>query len=99
MRSQRSLQQNAGSPIVDVGREYAFAQIVEHDRARDASQSPERFFVQLGPHARTGSEHQQADAFPAVAQRQNEQARAPIASAVRIAHHGTGAVIDLGHRA
>ena len=35
--------------IVDVGCEHAFAQIIEHDYARHASEPAEGFLVQLGP--------------------------------------------------
>ena len=51
--------------------------------------------MQLGPAASARPEHQQPDAFSAVAEREHEQSRAAIASAVRIAHHGTRAVINL----
>jgi hypothetical protein len=37
---------------VDVGRDDALAQIVEHDDARDAAELAERALVQLRPHAR-----------------------------------------------
>ena len=81
--------------IVDVGREHALAQIIQHHHARRAAQPAKRFLVQLGPDARAGAEHQQANGFPAVAQRQHEQPRAPVLAGLRVAHHGTGAVIDL----
>ena len=81
--------------IVDIGREHAFAQIIQHDHARHAAQSAKRFLVQFRPDSRAGSEHQQANRFPAVAERQHEQPRAPVLAALRIAHHGAGAVIDL----
>ncbi len=81
--------------IVDVGREHAFAQIIEHDHARGSAQPAKRLLVQFGPDARTGTEGQQTNGFAAVAQRQHEQARAAILAGVRIAHHGAGAVIDL----
>ena len=78
------------------GVEHAFAQIVEHDDARTAAQPAEGFLVQFGPDARTGTEDQQANGFAAVAQRHHEQPRAPVLAALRVAHHRTGAVIDLG---
>ena len=81
--------------IVDVGREHAFAQIIEHHHASHAAQSAKRLLVQFGPDLRAGAEHQQANGFAAVAQRQHEQPRAPVLAGVRIAHHGAGAVVDL----
>ena len=81
--------------IVDVGREHAFAQIIEHHHASHSTQSAKRFLVQLGPDPRAGAEHQKANRFPAVSQRHHEQPRAPVLAGVRIAHHRTGAVIDL----
>jgi len=53
-------------------------------------------FEGKSPYLRAGAENQQASAFAAVAQRQHEQAHAPILAAVGIAHHGTFAIIDLG---
>ena len=82
--------------IVDVGREHAFAQVVEHDHSRDAAQPAKGLLMQFGPDLRTGSEHQQANRLAAVTQRQHEQPRAAILAAVRVADHGAGAVIDLG---
>jgi hypothetical protein len=52
--------------------------------------------MQLGPDLRTGSEYQQAIRFTTVAQSQHEQAHALVLAAGRVAHHGAGAVIDLG---
>src|ERR1039458_5637114 len=52
--------------------------------------------MQLGPNLGTGAEDQQADRLAAVAQRQHEQPRAPVLTAVRVADHGAGAVVDLG---
>lgn len=51
--------------------------------------------MQFGPDAGAGAEGQQTNCFPATAQRQDEQPCAPILAALRIAHHGPGAVIDL----
>ncbi len=51
--------------------------------------------MQLRPSLRTGAQHQQADRLAAVAQGEHEQPHAPVLAAVRVAHHGTGAVIDL----
>ena len=71
-------------------------EIVEHDHARAAAQSAERLLVQFGPDLRAGLEDQQPDGLAAVAERQHEQPGAPVLAGVRIAHHGAGAVIDLG---
>ena len=82
--------------IVDVGREHAFAQIVEHHHARTATEPAKGFLVELGPGLRTGTKDQQADRLAAVAQRHHEQPSAPVLAAFVVAHHRTGAVIDLG---
>jgi hypothetical protein len=37
--------------LVDVGREHAFAEIIEHHHACHAAQSAKRFLVELGPDA------------------------------------------------
>jgi transposase len=68
---------------------------IEHDDARRTTQPAEGLLVQLRPSLRTGARHQQADRFTAVAQSQYEQARAAVLTAVRVAHHGARAVIDL----
>src|SRR5437660_12886459 len=51
--------------------------------------------MELGPDARTGSEHQQPYRFATIAQRKHEQAGASILTAWRFAHHRPAAVIDL----
>ena len=81
--------------IVDVGREHAFAQIIEHDHASGPAEPAESFFMQFGPDLRTGTEHQQANRLAAVAQRQDEQPRAPILASVRSRAPSGRAVIDL----
>ena len=82
--------------IVDVRGEHALAQVVEDHDPRGSAQPAKGLLVQLGPDVRTGVEDQQADRLAAVAQRQHEQARAPVLAAVRIADHRAGAVVDLG---
>jgi len=67
--------------IVDVGRDHAFAEVIEHHDASHAAQPAKRFLVQLSPDARAGAEHQQPDGFSAVAQRHHEQPRAPVLAA------------------
>ena len=81
--------------LVNVGREHALAQIIEHHHASDSAQPAKRLLMQLGPDARAGAEHQEPNGFPAVSQRQHEQPRAPILARLRVAHHRAGAIIDL----
>ena len=81
--------------IVDIGLEHALAEVVEHHHARAATQPTEGLLMQLGPSLRAGLEHQEADRLAAVAESQHEQAHAAVLAAVRVAHHGAGAVIDL----
>jgi hypothetical protein len=54
--------------IVDVGREHAFAQVVEHDHSRCSTEPPKSPLVQLSPGLSTGPEHQQPNRFAAEAQ-------------------------------
>src|SRR5712692_6586120 len=51
--------------------------------------------MEFGPDAHTRTPYQQAYGFAAVAERQNEQSRAAILAALRVAHHRTTAVVDL----
>src|SRR5438128_7999030 len=51
--------------------------------------------MELGPDARTGSEHQQPYCLAAIAQRKHEQTGASVLAALRFAHHRPAAVIDL----
>ena len=76
--------------------EDALAQIVEHHDTGTAAEPAKGFLVELGPRLRTGTKDQQADRLAAVAQRHDEQPSAPVLAAFVVAHHGTGAVIDLG---
>src|SRR5262249_5839752 len=59
------------------------------------TQSAKGFLVQLGPDAGTGAKRQQAYCLAAVTERDHEQSRASILAALRVAHHGASAVIDL----
>src|SRR5579862_8689504 len=52
--------------------------------------------MQFRPDLGTGMEYQQTHRFATVAQRQHEQAGTTILPAVRVAHQGTGPVVDLG---
>src|SRR5271163_3979091 len=47
--------------FVNVGREHAFAEIIEHHYASDSTQSAKSFLMQFGPDARTGAKDQEAD--------------------------------------
>ncbi len=47
--------------IVNVGRDHAFAEIIEDHDASHAAQSAKRFLVQLCPDPRAGAKHQQAN--------------------------------------
>src|SRR6516162_6618254 len=82
--------------IVDVGDEHAFAEIVEHRDPDGTTQSTKSLLVQFGPRARAGTEHQQTDRLATVAEGHHEQPSAPVLAALRIAHHRTRAVINLG---
>src|ERR1700728_84217 len=64
--------------LINVGREHAFAEIIEHHNTSDSTEPAKSFLMQLGPNTRTGTEHQEANSFSAISQRQDEQTRAPI---------------------
>jgi hypothetical protein len=81
--------------IVDVGDENALAQIVENDDVGGPAESAESTLVQFRPDARTGAEGEQANRFPAAAQRHHKQPRAPVLAGLGIAHHRASTVIDL----
>jgi hypothetical protein len=81
--------------IVDVRSEDAFLQVIENDQAATAAQAAESGLMQFGPGACTGTERQQANRFPAVAQGHDEQACPTVLARLRIADHRTLAVIDL----
>src|SRR5262249_42647200 len=82
--------------IVDIRRQHSFLQVVQNDQAWAAAKSSERCFMQLGPDARTRTECQKPNGFAAVAESHDKQPRPPILSGLWIAHHRSGAVIDLG---
>src|SRR6202034_43031 len=81
--------------LINVGREHAFAQIIEHHYTSDSAQSAKSFLMQLSPNTRTGTEHQKANSFSAISQRQNEQAGTPVLASLGVAHHRAGSIIDL----
>src|SRR5215469_17268974 len=82
--------------IVDIGNGHAFFQVVENHDTWATTESTKRFLMQFGPDACTRAPSQQAHGLSAVTERQNEQPCPPIFAAVRIAHHRTTAVVDLG---
>jgi len=82
--------------IVNVGREHALTEIIEDHHVSGSAQPAERLLMQLSPDARAGAEDQNANGLTAVSERQDEQSRPPVPAGFRIAHHRTGAVIDLG---
>ena len=47
--------------IVNVGREYAFPQIIEHDHVSTSAQTAKSLLMQFGPDLRTGTKYQQAN--------------------------------------
>src|SRR4029077_17450815 len=81
--------------IVDVGGEYALAQIIQHYDARAATQPAEGLLVQFGPDPGAGPEYQQANRLATAAESQHEQPRAAVLTAEWVAHHRAGAVVDL----
>jgi hypothetical protein len=82
--------------IVEIRLEHALTQIIEHHRAGAAAETAKGFFMEFGPGLRTGTKDQQANGLAAVTEGQHEQPSAPVFAGLVVAHHGTGAVIDLG---
>src|SRR5579863_3883204 len=89
--------------VVDVGSQHALAQIVEYDNSGGAAQTAEGLLMQLGPHLRTGTEHQQANRLAAVPECQHEQPRPAVLAALRVAVaeplRVTGVGLFLDHKA
>src|SRR6266446_6818766 len=83
------------SGIVNISNDDSLAQIIEHHDARTPTESAKGFLMQLSPDTGTGTPDQQPHRLAAVAERQHEQARAAIFSALRIAHHRARSVIGL----
>ena len=82
--------------VVDVRREHAFAQIVEDDRR--ATAPPSRRNARSCSSAQTCVLDCQASrrtALRLVAEREDEEPRAPVLAGLRMAHHRPVAVIDL----
>jgi hypothetical protein len=81
--------------VVDVGGEDAFFEIVEDDDTHCATEPTKRALVELGPDLRARMPDQEPDRLARVAQRQDEESRAPVLARLRMAHHRAIAVIDL----
>ncbi len=81
--------------VVDVWREYAFLQVVEHYDSGRSTQTTEGLLMQFGPDAPAGMEAEKPDALAAEAERQHKKTSAPVLARLRIADHGTAAIIDL----
>ena len=81
--------------IVDVGREHAFAQIVEDDHARAPPSRRNACSCSSAQICALESQDQQPHRFAGVAQRQDEEPRAPVLARCAIAHHRAVAVVDL----
>ena len=81
--------------VVDVGREDAFLEIVEDDDAHRAAEPTKRALVELGPDLRARLPHEEPHRFARVAERQDEEPRAPVLARLRMAHHRPVAVVDL----
>ena len=81
--------------IVDVGREHAFAEIIQDDDAGAAAEPAKGLLMQFRPDLRTGAEDQEAHTLAAITERQNKEPGAAIFTALWITDHGTRAVIDL----
>ena len=82
--------------IVDVGREDAFLQVIEHDDLGRAAQAPKRALMQFGPRLRARSPHQPPHGLARVAQREDEETYPLVLAAAGVAHHRpVAAVVDL----
>ena len=81
--------------LVDVGPQHALAQVVEDNEGRRTPQPPKRPFVELRPEAGARLPREQADALAAVAEREQEEPRAPVLARRGVADHGAVAVVDL----
>ncbi len=81
--------------VVEVRREHALPEIVEDDDVAGATKATEGLLMQLAPAACARGEGQQADAFAAVAEREDEEPRAAVLARPRMAHHRAVTVIDL----
>ena len=81
--------------VVDVGREHPLLEIVEDDGLRHAAEPAKRLLVELRPDPRTRLPGQEPDRLAAVAEGENEEARAAVLAGLRMADHRAVAVVDL----
>src|SRR5438552_1437963 len=81
--------------LVDVGAQHALAEVVEDDDGRRPAEPRECPFVELCPDAAARLPREQADALAAVAEREEEEPRAPVLPRRGVADHGAVAVVDL----
>src|SRR5205823_6475656 len=78
--------------VVDVGREHPLLEIVEDDGLRHAAEPAKRLLVELRPDPRTRLPGQEPDRLAAVAEGENEEARAAVLAGLRMADHRAVAV-------
>jgi hypothetical protein len=69
--------------------------LVEDDDPDGTAEAPKGLFVQLGPPPGAGLEGQESDALTAVAEGEDEQARAAVLAGDGMPHHRALAVVDL----
>lgn len=81
--------------LVQVGRDDAFLEIVEHDIADDTAEIPKSLFVELCPGLLARLPDHPPEAAPRVAQRHHKQARSAVATALWITGQRAFAIIDL----
>src|SRR2546428_2065941 len=81
--------------IVDIRREHALLEVIGDDDVDSATETAERFFVELGPAPCARREGEQADALAAVAEGEDEQPRAAVLPNDRVPHHRALTVVDL----
>ena len=84
-----------GRRVVDVRREHAFIEVVEDDGGDGAAEPAKRLLMEFGPPTAARREGEQTDALAAIAEGEDEQARAPVLARDRMPHHRPVAVVDL----
>ena len=81
--------------VVHVGRDDAFAEVVEDHDAGRATEPSEGTLVKLRPDPSRRTPHEQPHRLARVPERQHEQPGASVLAAVGVAHHRPLAVVDL----
>jgi len=81
--------------LVDVGREHAYFEVVEHDHSGRATESAKGPLVQFGPRLRTRLPDQESYGFARVAEGEDKQTRTAKLSGLRMADHRSVTVVDL----